>query len=250
MPDVATVVPAPDAAELDTHTHLKPDEKIALAKQLTTEVLQLKDNEVQNAYGLGLRLARLHHGGLFRSAGAKTWKEYLDTSVKLSRTQAEKWMRVASHFSEPSVETYGIEVLDNLAKSLDSAKQPVPADLSTLTVHTAEGDKHLCDLSETEAEAAFHAPRSATTLSPDDQAKVDGITTALSKLDPTAHVAGTQTTAGARVTISLLVTQVQAMALALSAAPRARKPVKKKPARPAKKAARPAKKKKTRKARR
>jgi hypothetical protein len=238
MPKIAMQIPAAAALPVDDgHTRLSPTEKAALAKQLTDQVAQLKGDEVANAYQLGTALARLHKGSLFRALGQyATWREFLDSRVKLSHTQAEKWIVVATHFSEPSVATYGVEVLFGLARSLDRTHSPVPANLDSLTVQTADGEKHLADLSETEAEKAFRTPHAATSVNAADQAQIDGYTKALAVLGADVHVSGTVAKAGTRVIFSVPLTKVPQMASALTSAAstKARRPVKK-PVRQAKK---------------
>jgi hypothetical protein len=234
------------------HAHLSPVEKQTLANQLTQEVLQRRESVADEAYQLGIRMARLYQNELYRSTGAKDWATFVEQTVHLSRPQVAKWMRVATHFSEESVKAIGVEVLDGYAQSLDRAHSPAPTDLSKVVVQTPGGEKHLGDLTGKEAAAAFHAPHVAVALTAEEQAQLTASIQAIAPIAH-AHLAAVGGKAGAQAVLNVPLAQLAAVAAALAGtavqpairkAP-AKKPAAKKPAAkkaPARSAKKPAKK--------
>jgi len=136
---------------------------------ITHEVIALKAQADANFWRLGNCLSEVCSRNLFKGCGFATFDEYLAKAVDVSRSEAYKWMQVASNFSESVAVEFGVKkCLAFLAYIKATPEDERPADIARVRIpcQTSAGmvQQPVLDCTTAQVEAATRALRTSATV--------------------------------------------------------------------------------------
>ncbi len=113
--------------------------KAALERE-TKIIARLQKDTVRNAWQIGKRLAQVVELELFKAGGFATVEDYAEKTLRLARSTAFQYMRIAQSFSEEVAATFGIEKLDRgLAYIAKTKEDEKPKDIPKLKIRVPNG---------------------------------------------------------------------------------------------------------------